>query len=247
MMALDHYFPTYGIITSSGSPINNANVYIQDTTVGSSILNMTTGADGKYIINIESIANDGDTIKVWSFGNNGQYEENSSVLDISGAAKNVDLALTDNTIADTAKANDSLVSSASIPLADNPKAVDGLVSSASIPLADNPKANDSLVSSASIPLSDNPKAGDSLVVHPNIPLSDNPKAADSLVVSASISLSDIAKAVDSFVRNASIALSDTAKARDVFSSDAMGKKFKAVLQNLTKLVGKYTPQDEKVP
>lgn len=91
-MSLPIPYPVYGTISISGSPVNGATVYAQDITAGSIILQTTTGVDGRYIIDLMSIAADGDTIRVWA-SSTGYYNESSFTLSTSGAAKRVDLSL----------------------------------------------------------------------------------------------------------------------------------------------------------
>lgn len=100
-MALDNPYFVYGTITDGGSPVNSAHVYVRDTTLGSTILNMTTSSNGQYIIDIEDIATNGDTIKVWSYGPTGKYIYSTFVLDISGPNQKADLAITTFTLSET--------------------------------------------------------------------------------------------------------------------------------------------------
>ena len=93
-MVLTDPFWVYGTITDAGVNVEGAVVYIQDTTVASSVLNETTPANGQYTINIQTIANDGDTISVWVTTPTGLTASSSFVLDVSGVNQLIDLGVT---------------------------------------------------------------------------------------------------------------------------------------------------------
>jgi hypothetical protein len=92
-MTLENPYHVYGIVSDGGTPSNNAKVYAKDITLGSSIISVTTGSNGRYILDLSSIANDGDTISVWCFSSDGKYKSISFTLDISGADEQQNLAV----------------------------------------------------------------------------------------------------------------------------------------------------------
>ena len=63
-LAVNNY--VWGKVTDGGTPVNGALVHARDSTEGQGDGDYTTGADGKYQINLKDIANDGHTILVWA-------------------------------------------------------------------------------------------------------------------------------------------------------------------------------------
>jgi hypothetical protein len=83
----------YGTVKQYGAVVNGAIVSAQDTTLGSAILTQTTGANGQFTIDIETIAEDGDTIMVWVDTPTGGYKSETFVLDASGTHMRVDMEI----------------------------------------------------------------------------------------------------------------------------------------------------------
>ena len=83
----------YGTVRQFGAPCDGAVVSIQDITTGSDIVTETTGANGQFIINIQDIADNGDTIMVWVDTPTGGYKSETFVLDVSGPNMWVDMEI----------------------------------------------------------------------------------------------------------------------------------------------------------
>jgi len=92
-MTLPVSYYVYGTIRDhTSSPINGAKVHIQDTDNDQGVVTFTTGADGKYQINVQTNFNDTDTGLIWATGS-GEYKKQAITVDVSHAALNVDLTL----------------------------------------------------------------------------------------------------------------------------------------------------------
>lgn len=91
-MTITFPFIFYGIVTDGGTPVSSATVSFQDTTVDQGVASASTNASGKYQINIQNYATDGDTVNVWC-RHSGKYKLVTCVVNISGAAQRADLAI----------------------------------------------------------------------------------------------------------------------------------------------------------
>ena len=86
MMTLDFPYWVYGTIYSSekqGVFISGAWINANDLTSGSNIVSSQADLSGQYIVDIQSIANNEDTIQMYY---NSSFPR-SFVLDVSGAAQ----------------------------------------------------------------------------------------------------------------------------------------------------------------
>ena len=83
-MSLPVNYYVVGYVYDSGLPVNGAKVRITD----SGSVETTTDSDGKYTLNIKTIATDGNTIYVRAYYN-GKYRSESFTLNITEPAKQV--------------------------------------------------------------------------------------------------------------------------------------------------------------
>jgi len=124
-MSLEFPYLVFGQITDSGMPCENVLVYAKDLTNDSAELEVFTDSNGQYIIDIASIANDGDSIHVWCF-NTGDYDDDTFVLDITGPGEEINLYLGTYPLSDNPLITDNKTLDFSKILADNPLYSDGL-------------------------------------------------------------------------------------------------------------------------
>ena len=87
--------PLHGIITDTGgSPINNAKVYVKDSTNDQGTTSVQTDASGRYIVNIQEYATNTDTVSVWCFSS-GNYKIDTVAVNLSNPPERVDLQMED--------------------------------------------------------------------------------------------------------------------------------------------------------
>ena len=156
-MALENPFPLYGIITDAGAPVNGANVYCTSKDFATDTITMTTGADGKYVLEMMGIGISGD-YSVWAFAPDGKYKKDSFELITTDQSQRMNLALEYYPLSDTILApTESLTKNFSKVLADtSPAVTENLTKNFSKTLADtSPAATDSLTKEPNIALSDN--------------------------------------------------------------------------------------------
>lgn len=93
IMTLPVPYMVYGhIYNSNGTVADGAGVNAQDITAGGAFVNTTTDANGRYQLNLQTIATDGNTIRV-NASRLGATNTTTFVLDISYAAKLINLTL----------------------------------------------------------------------------------------------------------------------------------------------------------
>ena len=92
-LSLSMPYPVYGeIIDSNGDPVVGATVYATDSTDPQGNGTCVTNASGQYQINLQTVATDGSTIRVWC-SDGGEFKDTTFTLDIGDSAERIDLAL----------------------------------------------------------------------------------------------------------------------------------------------------------
>ena len=206
-MSLQMNFPIMGLVTDAGVPCNAAHVYLQDQTTPLAIANYTTGANGKYLIDVKIYANaNGDTLKLWVFSADGKYKTDTIVLNITGAAQRKDLAVAMTTIADSIPVTtDALTKTVTMTKADNiPATTDAQTKVINMTKADSiPSTTDSYTKAVTMIKADSiPATIDSLIKAFSTAKTESiPATTDSKTFSFSKTISDaIPATTDSLIK-----------------------------------------------
>ena len=223
-MALENPFPLYGTITDAGNPVNGANVYCIDYTVPGSTVNITTGADGKYIIEMMDIGTDGHDYYVWAFAPDGKYKKDSFELITTDQSQKKDLALENYPLSETVNAaSDGIVKNASKAISDTVNAAtDSPTKAIGKAIGDTVNAvSEALTKNVGKSIGDTVNAAtDTTIKNIGKSLNDTVNAAtDANIKDISKPVADtVPAASDTVIKDVSIVESDTATAADNVST-----------------------------
>lgn len=215
-MTLNSPYYVYGTITDAGAPVNGASVYVQDTTGVSSILNILTNAQGKYMIDLKSIANNGDTIKTWSFSG-GKYNDDSFTLNVFGPHQIIDLAIGYPSLTDTFSIIDSHLKDASGVFTDTFNIIDSLSDLFESPLSDSLGMTDGYSFLFGYPPSDSLLFTDGYIKEVSDVFSDTIGMTDGYIKNVSHVFFDNLSMIDSYIKHFYSYHSDSLLSNDIMS------------------------------
>ena len=249
-MSLQMNFPIMGLVTDAGVPCNAAHVYLQDQTTPLAIANYTTGANGKYLIDVKIYANaNGDTLKLWVFSADGKYKTDTIVLNITGAAQRKDLAVAMTTIADSIPVTtDALTKTVTMTKADNiPATTDAQTKVINMTKADSiPSTTDSYTKAVTMIKADSiPATIDSLIKIFSTAKSDNiPATTDAQTKVVTMTKADaIPATIDSLIKAFSTAKTEsipaTTDSKTFSFSKTISDAIPATTDSLIKILSKY--------
>jgi hypothetical protein len=101
-MSLPVPYLVYGYIYEDGSPVEDAIVHAEGTVT---TVSTTSDASGKYKLNLQTCADDGDSVEVRAFYN-GKYNNDTFTLDVGSSFKQINLTVAAQIYTDTITSTD---------------------------------------------------------------------------------------------------------------------------------------------
>jgi hypothetical protein len=101
-MSLPVPYIVFGVVRDSGSPVDNAKVYVNDSVT-------YTDSEGRYRYDLQDIANNGETITIRA-NHDGKHDTSSFTLNISHGFKSVNLDIDVTDLSDTVTLSDNVSS-----------------------------------------------------------------------------------------------------------------------------------------